>query len=107
MQAKEVCVTIKLSKTQATHNIKVRGGFLPLLTGLASQDIPFLTATVLPALGLGALSGLASTGVQKIMSKRLYIKMGGCVCEIDTDGKSLLLEPVKGKVLAEWATSCI
>ena len=28
--------------------------------------IPFLTGTVLPALGVGALSGLASTGVQKL-----------------------------------------
>jgi len=81
--------------------MKVRGGFLPLLAGLASQAIPFLTGTVLPALGIGALSGLASTGVQKIMGNGLYIKKSGCVCEIDTDGKRLLLEPVKGKILAK------
>ena len=75
-QAKEAGkgVTIKLSKTQATHNMKVRGGFLPLLAGLPSQAIPFLTGTVLPALGVGALSGLASTGVQKIMGNGSYIK---------------------------------
>jgi len=102
-QAKEAGkgVTIKLSKMQATHNMKVRGGFLPLLAGLASQAIRFLTGTVLPALGVGALSGLASTGIQKIMGNGSYIKKGGCVCEIDTDGKRLLLEPVKGKVLAK------
>ena len=66
--------------------MKVRGGILPLLAGLASQAIPFLTSTV--------LSGLASTGVQKLMGNGLYIKKGGHICEIETDGKRLLLEPV-------------
>ena len=56
-------VTIKMSKSQVAYNMKVQGGFLPLLAGLASQALPFLTGTVLPALGVGALSGLASTGV--------------------------------------------
>ena len=32
-------MTIKMSKTQLTHNIKIEGGFLPALAGL----IPFLT----------------------------------------------------------------
>jgi len=41
--------------------MKVLGGFLLLLAGLASQALPFLIGTVLPALGVGALSGLAST----------------------------------------------
>ena len=50
-----------MSKSQVAHNMKVQGGFLPLLAGLASQALPFLTGTVLPALGVGALSGLAST----------------------------------------------
>ena len=81
-------MTIKLSKTQATHNMKVRGGFLPLLACLASQAIPFLIGTVLPVLRVGALSGLASTGVQKIIGNGSYTKKGGCVCDIDTDGKS-------------------
>ena len=54
------CITIKMSKTQLAHQMKIEGGFLPALAGL----IPFLTGTVLPALGVGALSGLASTGVQ-------------------------------------------
>ena len=29
-------VTIKMSKSQVAHNMKVQGGFLPLLAGLAS-----------------------------------------------------------------------
>ena len=40
--------------------MKIEGGFLPALAGL----IPFKTGTVMPALGVGAWSGLASTGVQ-------------------------------------------
>ena len=51
--------TIRMSKTKLAQNAKI-GGFLPALAGL----IPFLTGTVLPSLGVGALSGLASTGVQ-------------------------------------------
>jgi len=88
-------VTIKMSKTQIAHNMKIEGGFLPLLAGLASQAIPFLTGTVLPALGVGALSGLASTGVQKLVGNGLYLKKGGCVCEIATDGQRVLLEPIR------------
>ena len=53
-------MTIKMSKTQLAYNMKIERGFLPALGGL----IPFLTGTVLPALGVGVLSGLASTGVQ-------------------------------------------
>ena len=82
-------VTIKMSKTQIAHNMKVEGGFLSLLASIASK--------VLPALGIGALSGLASTGVQKLVGNGLYMKKGGCVCEVETDGKRALLEPVSGK----------
>ena len=49
-----------MSKTLLAHNMKIERGFSPGLAGL----IPFLTGTVLPALGVGALSGLASTGVK-------------------------------------------
>ena len=56
-------MTIRMSKTQLAHNMKIEDGFLPALAGL----IPFLTGTVLPALGVGALSGLASTGVQNYL----------------------------------------
>ena len=65
-------ITIRMSKTQFAHNSKIEGGFLPALAGL----IPFLTGTVLPALGVGALSGLASSGVQKTNWKRFVSKEG-------------------------------
>ena len=80
-------------KTQLAHNAKIEGGFLPALAGL----IPFLTGTVLPALGVGALSGLASSGVQKLIRNGLYLKKGSGVCRIETDGKGLYLGPASGK----------
>ena len=52
---------IKMSKTQLAYNMKIEGRFLSMLTGL----MPFLTGTVLPAIGVGALSGLASTTISK------------------------------------------
>ena len=73
--------------------MKIEGGFLPMLAGL----IPFLTGTVLPALGVGALSGLESTGVQKLIGNGLYLKMEGRVCQIETDGSGLYLGPTSGK----------
>jgi len=88
-----------MSKTQIAHNIKVEGGFLPLLASLAAKAVPLLTGTVLPALGVGALSGLASTGAQKLVGNGLYLKKGGCVCQIETDGKGLCLAPSSGKGL--------
>ena len=54
---------IRMSKTQLAHYAQIEGGFLSALAGL----IPFLTGTVLAALGVGALSGLASTGEQKLI----------------------------------------
>ena len=59
--------------------------------------IPFLTGTVLPALGVGALSWLASTGVQKLTGNGLYLKKGSGVCRIETDGESLYLGRASGK----------
>ena len=94
-------VTIKMSKTQIAHNMKIEGGFLPLLAGLASQAIPFLTGTVLPALGVGALSGLASTGVQKLVGNGLYLKKGGCVCEIRPAGQRVILEPIRSNEITK------
>ena len=72
--------------------MKIEGGFLPALTGL----IPFLTGTVLPALGVGALSGLANTGVQKL-GNGLYLKKGSGVCRIETDGEGLYHGQASGK----------
>ena len=59
--------------------------------------IPFPTGTVLPELEVGALSGLASTGVQKLIENGLYLKNGGRVCQIETDGEELYLGPASGK----------
>ena len=75
-------MTIKMSRRQMAYNMKIDGGFLPMLAGL----IPLLTGTVLPAFGVGALSGLASTGAQKLIGNDLYLKKGGRVCQIETDG---------------------
>ena len=84
-----------MSKTQLAHKSKIEGGFLPALAGL----IPFPTGTVFPALGVGALSGLASSGVQKLIVNGFYFKKRGCVCRTETDGKGLYLGPASGKGL--------
>ena len=89
-------ITIKMSKSQLAHNKKVEGGFLGMLASLAARSLPFIAKTVLPALGVGALTGLASSGVQKVMGQGLYLKKGGCVCQVETDGKGLYLGPVSG-----------
>ena len=97
-------ITIKMSKAQLAHNMKVEGGFLGLLARLAVRALPMLTKTALPALGVGALTGLASSGVQKVMGtgttkksgQGLYLKKGGCVCQVETDGKGLYLSPASG-----------
>ena len=62
-------LTIRMSKMQLAHDAKIEGGFLQALAGL----IQFLTGTVLPALGVGALSGLASKGVQKLIGNGFYL----------------------------------
>ena len=51
----------------------------------------------MPALGVGALSRLASSGVLKLIGNGLYLKKGGSVCQIETDGKGLYLGPASGK----------
>ena len=43
----------------------------------------------MPALGVGALSGLASTGVQKLIGNGLYLRKGSGVCRIEIDGEDL------------------
>ena len=51
----------------------------------------------LPALGVGALSGLARTGVQKLIGNGLYLKKRSGVCRIEIDGERLYLGPASGK----------
>ena len=79
-------ITIRMSWKQLKHNTKTEGGFLDLLAGLAARALPLVAKTALPALGIGALSGLASSGVQKAMGLGLYLKKGGCICQVETDG---------------------
>ena len=59
--------------------------------------IPCLTGTVLPALEVGTLSGLASTGVHKLIGNGLYIKKGGSVCQIETYEEGLYLGSTSDK----------
>ena len=58
-------ITIRMSAKQLKHNTKIEGGFLGMLAGLAARPLPMIAKTGLPALCVGALSGLASSGVQK------------------------------------------
>ena len=82
-----------MTKTQLAYNMKIKGGFLPALAGLT----PFLTGTLLSAVGVVVLSGLASTGVQKLIGNGLFVKNGSGVCRMETDGKGLYLGPTSGK----------
>ena len=60
-------ITIRMTLKQLKHNTKIEGSFLGLLAGLAARALPMIAKTVVPALGVGALSRLASSGVQKAM----------------------------------------
>ena len=92
-------ITIRMSSKQLKHNTKIEGGFLGLLAGLAARALPMLART---ALGVGALSGLASSGVQKAMGSGLYLKRGGLVSKVETDGYGLYLKPYKGRGLQSY-----
>lgn len=93
-------VVIKLSKAQVHANAKVEGGFL---AALARMALP-LAARALPAvgkaLGIGALTGLANEAVGSLFGgsgfggEGLYLKKGGCMCQIESDGRGLYLSPV-------------
>ena len=92
-------LTIRMSGRQLKHNIKTEGGFLGALLGTAARAVgPVLMGLAkkaLPHLATGALSGLASTGVSK-----LYLKKGGMIAQVETDGQGLYLKPYKGKGLS-------
>ena len=91
--------TIKMSKTQIDHNMKVEGGFLPALLPFLATAGKFLLSKVLPSLVTGALSGLASTGVSKLMGSGLYIKRGGRVYKMVTHAAGIYLKPWSGSGL--------
>jgi len=93
-------ITIKMSKCQVVHNVKIEGGFLGFLAGLAAKALPFLSKTVLPTLVTGALSGIGSALAQKATNKAmgngLYLKKGSNIARVETDGQRLYLKPYKG-----------
>ena len=51
-------IMIRMTSKQLKHNTKIEGGFLGLLAGLAARALPMIAKTILPTLGVGALSGL-------------------------------------------------
>ena len=92
-------ITIRMSSNQLKHNTKIEGGFPALLDGLAARALPMLEKIVLLALGVSALSGLASSGVQKATGSGLYLNKGRFVSQVETDGHGLYLKPYKGQGL--------
>ena len=99
-------LTIRMSSKQLKHNVKTQGGFLgallPMLAGVGRMVAPALLGVakkVVPALATGALSGLASTGVSKLFGNGLYLKKGGMIAQVETDGQGVYLRPYRGKGL--------
>ena len=100
-------LTIRMSSRQLKYNVKTEGGFLgallPMLAGVGRAVAPALMGVAkkaVPALATGALSGLASTGVSKLFGNGLYLKKGGMIAQVKTDGQGLYLRPYKGKGLS-------
>ena len=96
-------LTIRMSSKQLKHNVKTQGGFIGALLGtvgrMVAPAVMGLAKKAIPALATGALSGLASTGVSKLFGDGLYLKKGGMIAQVETDGQGLYLRPYKGKGL--------
>ena len=97
--------TVRMSGRQLKYNTKA-GGFigalLPMLGTVARAAAPALMGLAkkaIPHLATGALSGLASTGVSKLFGNGLYLKKGGMIAQVETDGQGVYLRPYKGKGL--------
>ena len=74
-----------------------------MLVGLASSILPTLTGTILPALGTGALTGLAGTAVSKLIDlitgtkgSGLIVKKGDESYKVKVMGNGLYLSPYHG-----------
>ena len=100
-------LTIRMSSRQLKHNVKTEGGFLgallPAIGAVGRMVAPALLGVAkkaLPALATGALSGLASTRVSKIFGNGLYLKKGGMIAQVETDGQGVYLRPYRGKGLS-------
>ena len=98
-------LTIRMSSRQLKYNTKTEGGFLGALLGTAARVVGpalmGLAKKALPHLATGALSGLASTGVSKLFGNGLYLKKGGMIARVETDGEGLYLKPYRGKGLGQ------
>jgi len=96
-------ITIKMSRRQVVHHIKIEGGLLGFFAGLAAKVLPFLAKTVFPTLATGALSGVGLALAQKVTNKAmgngLYLKKGSNIARVETDGQGLYLKPFKGSGL--------
>ena len=99
-------LTVRMSSRQLKYNTRAEGGFLgallPALGAVARAAAPAVMGLVkkaVPALATGALSGLASTGVSKLFGDGLYLKKGGMIAKVETDGEGLYLKPYRGKGL--------
>ena len=92
-------MNLEMSVAQLKENMKKEGGFLPMLAGLAMRALPMVAKTILPALGVGALSGLGSAAVSKAMGSGLYLKRGGCVCTVKPSGTGLYLKPSAARIV--------
>lgn len=88
-------IELKMSPAQVKANLKIEGGFLSALLGLATRFLPTIAKAVLPGLAVGALSGAASAGVERaIKGNGLYLKKGGSMCSVEpVSGGGLFLHP--------------
>lgn len=86
-------VNIKLSKAQLAYNKNhVQGGFIgPLLAAASRFALPLLSKAI-PALSTGVLSGLASTGINKLLGGGIYMKRDGNIYKIQDMGSGIYLK---------------
>ena len=92
--------TITMSSKQLKHNTKIAGGF-SLSFGRVSRESS-TDDSENRFTCVSALSGLASSGVHKAMGSGFYLKKGGCVSQVETDGSGLYLKPYKGQGLQSY-----
>ena len=99
-------VTIKLSKAQLQYNKNhVEGGFIgALLAGLAPLAMKVLPQ-VAKHLGIGALTGLASSAIGKLLGNGIYLKKNGHIVKIKDgySGSGLVLKPQPTQELETFA----
>ncbi|CAG2242659.1 unnamed protein product [Mytilus edulis] len=79
-------INLELSATQMQENMQNVGGFLFVL---ATRALPMIANTILPALGVGTLSGLGGEAVNKALESGLYLQRCGCVSTVHPSGKGL------------------